>query len=219
VVSLEDFSKQVKEGEGLDLNLVIKADVQGSSGAIEQSLKDLKVGKIGVHIIHQGVGAITESDVMLARASNAILIGFNVSLEGNAEARAAEEGVEVRTYNIIYKLIDDVKLAMEGLLEPEYEEVVTGHAEVRQVYSFSKVGKIAGSFVTDGKMVRGSRMRIFRSQEKIHEGKLESLKRFKDDVKTVEQNFECGIAVPGYTNFQVGDIIETFEIREKPRGK
>ncbi|MDD5594336.1 MAG: translation initiation factor IF-2 [Candidatus Margulisbacteria bacterium] len=219
VVSLEDFSKLVKEGEGQDLNLVIKADVQGSLDAIIQSLTDLKVGNIGVHIIHNGVGFINESDVMLAKASDAILIGFNVGLEGSSENLSSVEGVEVRQYNIIYKLIDDVKLAMEGMLEPVYEEVVTGHAEVRQLYSFSKVGAIAGCFVTDGKMVRGSGMRIFRNKEKIYEGKLESLKRFKEDVKSVETNFECGIAIPGYNDFKAGDIIETFEVREKPRGK
>jgi translation initiation factor IF-2 len=219
VVSLEDFSKLVKEGENVDLKLVVKADVQGSLDAIIQSLADLKVGNIGVHIIHNGVGFINESDVMLAQASDAILIGFNVGLEGSSEKLGSDAGVEVRQYNIIYKLIDDVKLAMEGLLEPEYEEVITGHAEVRALYSFSKVGSIAGCFVTDGKMSRGSGLRVFRDKEKIYEGKLESLKRFKEDVKSVETNFECGIAIPGYNDFKAGDIIETFEVREKPRGK
>jgi translation initiation factor IF-2 len=219
VVSLEDFSKLVKEGESVDLKLVVKADVQGSLDAIIQSLTDMKVGNIGVHIIHNGVGFINESDVMLAKAENTILVGFNVGLEGSSEKLAADEGVEVRQYNIIYKLIDDVKLAMEGMLEPVYEEVITGHAEVRQLYSFSKVGAIAGCFVTDGKMVRGSGLRLFRNKEKIYEGKLESLKRFKEDVKSVETNFECGIAIPGYNDFKTGDIIETFEMREKPRGK
>lgn len=219
IVSLEDFSKHVKEGQGKDLNLVVKADVQGSLDAISQSIVDLKIGNIGVNIIHQGVGSITESDVMLAKASDAILVGFNVGFGGNAEALGADEGVEVRKYDIIYKLIDDIKLAMEGLLEPEYEEVIVGHAEVRQLFSFSKVGVIAGCFVTDGKMTRGIGMRIFRNKEKIYEGKLESLKRFKEDVKTVEQNYECGIAISGYTDFEIGDVIEVFEIREKPRKK
>ena len=219
VVSLEDFSKHIKEGESRDLNLVVKADVQGSIDALTQSLIDLKVGNIGINIIHAGVGSITESDIMLARASDAILIGFNVNFEGSAENKSQDEGVEVRRYDIIYKLIDDVKLAMEGLLEPEYEEVVIGHAEVRQLYSFSKVGTIAGCFVTDGKMLRGAGMRIFRDKEKIYDGKLESLKRFKEDVKSVEQNYECGIAIPGYNNFKAGDSIEVFEVREKPRKK
>ena len=219
VVSLEDFSKLIKEGEGLDLNLVVKADVQGSISAIIESLTNLKVGNIGVHIIHSGVGAINESDVILAKASSAIMLGFNVNLDGNSENLASTEGVEIRKYNIIYKLIDDVKLAMEGMLEPVFEEVVIGHAEVRQLYSFSKVGVIAGSFVTDGKMQRGVGIRIFRAKQKVYEGKLESLKRFKEDVKTVEANYECGIAIPGYTDFKVGDVVEAFEVREKPRGK
>jgi translation initiation factor IF-2 len=216
-VSLEDFSKHVKEGESKDLNLVVKTDVQGSLDAIVQSITDLRVGSIGIHIIHSGMGGINESDVMLAKASNAIIIGFNVGFQGNAEPYAATEGVEIRQYNIIYKLIDEVKLAMEGMLEPVYEEVVTGHAEVRNLFSFSKVGTIAGCFVTDGKMARGTGMRIFRGKEKIYEGKLESLKRFKEDVKSVESNYECGIAISGYTNFQVGDTIEAFEVREKAR--
>ncbi|MFA6430958.1 MAG: translation initiation factor IF-2 [Candidatus Margulisiibacteriota bacterium] len=219
VLSLEDYSKHVKEGDSVDLNLVIKADVQGSIDAIIQSLVDLKIGAIGTRVIHSGAGSINESDIMLAKASGAIVVGFNADFEGSAENLSVNEGVEVRKYNIIYKLIDDVKLAMEGLLEPEYEEVVIGHAEVRQLYKFSKVGAIAGSFVTDGKMVRGSGMRIFRGKEKIHEGKMESLKRFKEDVKTVEQNYECGISIQGYENFKIGDIIECFEVREKPRKK
>ncbi|MFA4843391.1 MAG: translation initiation factor IF-2 [Candidatus Margulisiibacteriota bacterium] len=218
VVSLEDFSKHVKEGvAGIDLNLVVKADMQGSLDAILKTLGDLKVGNISVHVIHDGVGLINESDVMLAKASSAILVGFNAGTEGSAESLAKDEGVEVRQYNIIYNLIDDVKLAMEGLLEPEYEEIITGHAEVRQLFSFSKVGSIAGCFVTDGKMTRGTGLRIFRGKEKIYEGKLETLKRFKDDAKSVEQNFECGISIPGYNDFKSGDIIENFEVREKPR--
>jgi translation initiation factor IF-2 len=219
VFSLEDYSKHVKEGESKDLNLVVKTDVQGSLDAIIKTISDLKVGSIGVHVIHAGIGAINESDIMLAKASDAIVVGFNVTFDGKAEAYAADEVVEVRKYNIIYKLIDDIKLAMEGMLEPEYEEVITGHAEVRNLFSFSKVGTIAGCFVTDGKMTRGTGIRIFRNKEKIYEGKLESLKRFKEDVKSVEQNYECGIAMPGYTNFQAGDVIENFEIREKPRKK
>ncbi|OGC35190.1 translation initiation factor IF-2 [candidate division WOR-1 bacterium RIFOXYB2_FULL_48_7] len=217
-VSLEDFSKHVKEGEGKDLTLVVKGDVQGSVDAIVKSLNDLTVGNIGVHIIHSGVGMINESDIMLAKASTAIIVGFNVSFEGGAENYSQTEGVEVRKYNIIYKLIDDVKLAMEGLLEPVYEEVIVGHAEVRNLFRFSKVGAIAGCFVTDGKMQRGVGMRIFRDKAKIYEGKLESLKRFKEDVKAVESNYECGIAIQGYEDFKVGDIIEAFEVREKSRG-
>jgi len=216
-LSLEDFSKEVKEGEARDLCLVVKADVNGSIEAIVKSVQNLAVGNIRVNIIHTGVGSVNESDIMLAKASNAIIICFNVGTSGNAETLAAEEGIEVRAYNIIYKLIDDVKLAMEGMLEPVYEEVIVGHAEVRQLFHFSKVGVIAGCFVTDGKMTRSNRIRIFRDRQKIYDGKLESLKRFKEDVKMVEQNFECGISITGYADFQMGDIIEAYEMREKGR--
>jgi translation initiation factor IF-2 len=219
VISLEDFSKHVKEGEKKDLPLILKADVQGSIDAIVQSIQGLVVGNIKLNIIHQAVGTITESDIMLARASKAIVIGFHVSYEGNADAVAQKEGIEVRKYDIIYHLIDDVKLAMEGMLEPEYEEVVTGHATVRTLFKSSKLGVIAGSFVKDGKLVRGGKIRIFRGPDKIYEGKLDSLKRFKDDVKSVEQNFECGIVISGYGDFKEGDEIEAFEIREKRRKK
>ncbi|MBU0672147.1 MAG: translation initiation factor IF-2 [Candidatus Margulisbacteria bacterium] len=219
VLSLEDFSKLVKEGKNKSLNLVVKADAQGSIEAIEQSLQNLAIGNIRINIIHRAVGPVNESDIMLARASAAIIVGFNVGFEGNAEAASAKECIEVREYDIIYKLVDDVKLAMEGLLEPVYEEVVLGHAEVRNLFKFSKVGVIAGCFVIDGKMVRGAKIRIFRDSEKIYEGKLESLKRFKDDVKAVEQNFECGIALQGFVNFKEGDVVEAFEIREKARRK
>jgi len=216
VLSLEDFSKHIKKGEKKVLNLVIKADVQGSIDAIVQSLQNLAVGNVAVNIIHQAAGPVTESDIMLAEASAAVVVSFTSGFEGNAEAVSQQEGVEVRRYDIIYKLVDDVKLAMEGMLEPEYEEVAVGHAEVRNLFKFSKVGVIAGCFVTDGKLVRGSRMRIFRDKDKVYEGKLESLKRFKEDVRSVEQNYECGVAIPGYTDFKVGDRIETYEIREKP---
>lgn len=219
VFSLEDYSKHVKEGETQDLNLVIKVDVQGSLDAIARSVQDLAVGNIRINIIHQAVGPINESDITLARASDAVVIGFNVNYDGNAEQAAQREGVEVRQYDIIYKLIDDIKLAMEGLLAPEYEEVVVGHAEVRSIFKSSKIGVIAGCFVKDGKMTRGGQIRIFRGKEKVFEGKLESLKRFKDDVKAVEQNFECGVSISTFGNFSQGDIIEAFEIREKKRGK
>ncbi|MFH1347844.1 MAG: translation initiation factor IF-2, partial [Candidatus Margulisiibacteriota bacterium] len=181
--------------------------------------QDLTIENINVNIIHQAVGPVNESDVMLARASKAVIVGFHVAFEGNAEVVSAKEGIEVRRYDIIYNLVDDIKLAMEGMLEPEYEEVVLGHAEVRNLFKFSKVGVIAGCFVKDGKMARGSKIRIFRGPDKLYEGKLESLKRFKEDVKAVEQNYECGIAISGYINFKEGDEIECFEIREKARKK
>ncbi|NQT28963.1 MAG: translation initiation factor IF-2 [Candidatus Saganbacteria bacterium] len=217
VLSLEGFSKHIKKGEKKSLKLVIKADVQGSMDAIVQSLQHIIIGNIHVDIIHRAVGTVTESDIMLARASDAIVVGLHVGVEGNAYEVSVAERVEVRKYNIIYKLIDDVKLAMEGMLEPEYHEVTLGHAEVRNLFKFSKVGIIAGCFVKDGKLARGKKMRIFREGEKTYEGKLESLKRFKDDVKVVEQNYECGVAISGYINFKVGDEIECFDIVEKAR--
>jgi translation initiation factor IF-2 len=216
-LSLEAFSKHVKEGERKDLKLILKTDVHGSLEALEKSLADLSVGAIQVKIIHAGTGNINESDVMLAEASQAVIIGFHVSFDGEAKEVAEREGVDVKNYDIIYNLIDDVRLAMEGLLEPEYEEVSLGQAEVRALFKYSKVGTIAGCFINTGKFVRGSQMRILRDGEKIYEGRLESLKRFKEDVKSVEKGYECGIAVMGFNNFKVGDIIEVFEMRVKPR--
>jgi translation initiation factor IF-2 len=215
ILSLEDFSKHVKEGEKKDLPLILKADVQGSIDAIVQSVQGLVIGNIKINVIHQAVGSITESDIMLGRASKAVIIGFHVGYEGNAEAVAQREGIEVRKYDIIYHLIDDVKLAMEGMLEPEYEEVVIGHAEVRNIFKSSKVGVIAGCFVKDGKLTRGGKIRLYRGKDKVYEGKLDSLKRFKEDVRSVEQNFECGIVIPSFADFQEGDEIEAYEIREK----
>src|SRR3989339_483931 len=215
--TLEDFSKEVEEGEVRDLNLIVKADVQGSLEALLASLKDIYVSDRRVRIVHAAVGNILESDVLLAEASNAFVIGFSVTISPRAREISEEEGVDIKIYDVIYKLLDDVKKAMEGMLKPEYEEVKTGSAEVRQTFRFSKVGAIAGCFVKSGKMVRGHGLRIFRNGEKIYEGKLESLKRFKEDIKEVSEGYECGIAIVGYQDFEPGDIIETFEIREKSK--
>lgn len=217
--SLEAFSKNIKEGERKDLTLIIKTDVLGSLEALQRSLQDLTSGNVHVKIIHGGVGNINESDIMLAEASQAIVVGFNAGFEGDVKRLAEEEGVDVRIYNIIYNVIDDVKLALDGLLAPEYEEVSLGVAEVRQLYRYSKIGTIAGCFILQGKMTRGSGMRIKREGVVIHEGKIESLKRFKEDVREVEKGYECGIAIKGYENFHVGDAIESFEVRVKPRSK
>jgi len=216
-VSLEDFSKTVKEGKRKDLNLIIKADAQGSLEALAASLISLTTQDIRVHDLHKAVGAINESDIMLAKASNSIVIGFHLGFEGQTQTLAEKEGVEVRLYNIIYKVTEDIKLAMEGLLEPEYEEVVIGHAEVRSIFKSSKVGVIAGCFVKDGKLARGAKLKLLRGNEIVHEGKLESLKRFKDDVKEVETNFECGVSIASFGNFKEGDIVEASQMREKPR--
>jgi translation initiation factor IF-2 len=215
--TLETYSKEIKSGEVKDLNLIIKADVQGSLEALTSSLKNLSTEKIHVNIIHAGVGAILESDIMLAKASEAIVIGFGVSFNGEAKAMAEAEGVDAREYHVIYEVTDNVKLAMEGLLEPEYEEVVIGQAVVRALFKYSKVGVIAGCFIPDGKLLRGGPIRVKRDQKIIYEGKLESLRRFKEDVKEVAQGFECGVAVTGFNAWQEGDVIEAYEMRVKPK--
>ena len=215
--TLADFSSDVEKGERADLKLILKADVQGSLEALIKSLGEIEISGLHINIIHRGVGNINESDTLLAEASNAIIAGFNVAVEARAAETAEKEGVEIRLYNIIYKLLDDIKMALTGMLKIEYEEVVIGRAEVRQTFKFSKVGVIAGCFVNSGKLVRGAGLRIIRDREKIFEGKFESLKRIKEDVKEVLEGYECGVAIMGYENFKVGDILECFERREKVR--
>ena len=217
VISLEDFSRTVKEGVRKDLNIILKADVQGSIEAIKNLLQNLTTSDVRVNIIHSGAGSVSESDVMLAVASKAIVIGFNVPYEGGAKLLADDKGVDTRIYNIIYQIADDVKLAMTGLLEPVKEEVVIGHAMVKAIFKYSKVGSIAGCVVKDGKMLRGANIRILRESKKLYEGKLESLKRFKEDAKEVLTGFECGISVSGFNDFAEGDTIECFEIRTAAR--
>jgi len=219
IMSLEDFSRSVKEGKRKDLNIVLKADVGGSLEALKKMIMPLGTDETRVNIIHGSVGAISESDIMLARASQAIVIGFNIGYEDQAQETADSERVESRTYNIIYQIADDIKLAIEGMLEPEYQEVVLGRAVVKSTFKFSKLGVIAGCQVTEGKMVRNSKMKVMRDGQEVFSGKIESLKRFKDDAKEVEKGFECGIAVKGYSNFKEGDTIESFEIQVKPRKK
>jgi translation initiation factor IF-2 len=213
VISLEDFSRSMKQGERKDLNIILKGDVQGSVEAIKAMLTNLSTADIRVNILHAGVGSISESDVMLALASRAIVIGFNVTFDGNAENVAEDKGIETKIYNIIYQIEDDVKLAMQGLLEPVKEEFVLGHAFVKATFKYSKVGTIAGCMVKDGKIQRGAQIRLFREGKKIFEGKLESLKRFKEDAKEVLAGFECGISIHGHNDFKENDEIECFEIR------
>jgi len=217
VLSLEDFSRTVKEGVRKDLSIILKADVQGSIEAIKNLLQNLTTSDVRVNMLHSGAGGISESDVMLAVASKAIVIGFNVSYEGGAKLLADDKGVDTRIYNIIYQIADDVKAAMTGLLEPVREEVVIGHAMVKAIFKYSKVGVIAGCIVKDGKMLRGAHIRILREGSKLYEGKLDSLKRFKEDAKEVLTGFECGISVPGFNDFAEGDTIECFEIRTAAR--
>ena len=209
-VSLEDLYSQIQEGSVKELSIIVKADVQGSVQAIRQSLEKLSTDDVKVRVIHGGVGAITETDVTLATASNAILIGFNVRPDSNASVIADKEGVDIKTYRIIYDAIEDVKSAMIGMLDPEYKEVINGKAEVRLVYKISNVGTIAGSYVLDGKILRNSEVRVIREGIVIFESKLASLKRFKDDVKEVNTGYECGLSVEKFNDLKEGDIIESY---------
>ena len=216
-VSLDDLFTQIAEGQIKDLNIVIKADVQGSVEAVKQSLEKLSNDEVRVKAIHSGVGAIKESDVMLAAASNAIIIGFNVRPEVKAKAAAEHEKVDIRLYRVIYKAIEDITLAMKGMLAPEFEEIVQGHVEVRQTFKVSNVGTIAGCYVTDGKITRNSSVRLLRDNIVVHEGKISSLKRFKEDVKEVAQGYECGVSLENYNDIKEGDVIESYVIHEKER--
>ena len=209
-VTLDDLYKQIKEGEIKDLNVIIKADVQGSVEALRNSLLKIDVEGVRVKIIHSGVGAITESDVALASASNAIIIGFNVRPETQAKATAEQEGVDIRLHNIIYNVTDEIEQAMKGMLDPVVREVVIGHAEVRNVFRVSKVGTIAGCMVTSGKVTRTAEARLIRGGIVVHQGKISSLKRFKDDVREVAQGYECGLMIDGVSDIQEGDTIEAF---------
>ncbi len=209
-VSLEDLFKHIKEGQIKELGIIVKADVQGSVEALRQALERLNTGEVKVNIIHGGVGAITETDIMLASASNAIIIGFNVRPDVNARKAAENEKVDVRLYRVIYDAIEDVKAAMSGLLDPEYREVTLGRAEIRKIFKASKIVTIAGCYFVEGKIERDAGVRVVRDGIVIHEGKLDSLKRFKDDVKEVVQGYECGLALEKFNEIQEGDVIEAF---------
>ena len=209
-VTLDDLFNQIQQGKVKDLNIIVKADVQGSVEAIKQSLEKLINEEVRVKIIHGGVGAITESDVMLANVSNAIIIGFNVRPESSARTVADRENVDIKLYRVIYEAIDDITAAMKGMLDPKFKEVILGHIEVRQIFKASGIGTIAGCHVTDGKITRNSDIRIIRNGIVVHEGKLASLKRFKDDAKEVATGFECGITLEKYNDIKEGDVIEAF---------
>ena len=213
-VSLEDLYSQIQEGKVKELSIIVKADVQGSVQALTQSLEKLSTDAVKVRVIHGAVGAITETDVTLAAASNAIIIGFNVRPDNNAVAMAEKEKVDMETYRIIYDAIEDVKSAMIGMLEPEYKEVVLGTAEVRQTYKISSVGTVAGCYVTSGKVVRNESVRVVRDGIVIFDGALSSLKRFKDDAKEVAQNYECGLTIDKFNDIKEGDIIEAYTMEE-----
>ena len=216
-MSLDDLFSQIQSGNVKELDLIVKADVQGSVEAVKQSLEKLSNEEVIVKTIHGGVGAINESDVILASASNAIIIGFNVRPDATAKATAEREGVDVRLYKVIYNAIEDVEAAMKGMLDPVYEEKVLGHAEVRQVFKASGVGNIAGSYVLDGIFERGCKVRVTREGTQIFEGDLASLKRFKDDVKEVKSGYECGLVLDGFNDIQELDQIEAYKMVEVPR--
>ncbi len=213
-VTLEEFHKQMAAGKLKSLNLILKADVQGSAEAIRESLDKIPSDQASLKFLHVGVGAINESDILLAEASAAVVIGFNVQLTPEAEGLAKEGQGDVRLYRIIYEAVNDVRAALEGLLEPKLVEQVLGKAKVLQVFKVSKVGTIAGCQVVKGKIVRGSLARVYRGQEKLHQGKLDTLKRFKDDVREVTEGVQCGLSVTGFNDFQPDDIVEAIEVQQ-----
>jgi translation initiation factor IF-2 len=213
-LSLDDLYKKIQSGEVKDLNVIVKGDVQGSVEAVGESLRKLSTDAVRLNVIHSAVGAVTESDVNLATASNAIIIGFNVRPEVKAQGMAEKEGVDIRLYNVIYDAVEDVKKAMEGLLEPTFKEKYLGRAEVREVFSVPKIGNVAGSYIQDGKVVRNAQVRLLRDNVVIYTGKMSSLRRFKDDVKEVATGYECGIGLENYNDIKLGDIIEAFEMEK-----
>ncbi|MGG2053570.1 translation initiation factor IF-2 [Lysinibacillus pakistanensis] len=216
-VTLDNLFEQMSQGEMKELNLIVKADVQGTVEAMAASLMKIDVEGVNVKIIHTGAGAITESDISLAAASNAIVIGFNVRPDVNAKRAAEQEGVDIRLHRIIYKVIEEIEQAMKGMLDPEFEEKIIGQAEVRQTIKVSKVGTIAGSYVTEGKVTRDSGVRVIRDNVVIFEGELDTLKRFKDEVKEVAKGYECGITITNFNDIKEGDIIEAYIMEEVKR--
>jgi translation initiation factor IF-2 len=217
MITLDDISKQIKEGQVKDLPIIVKGDVDGSVEALSDSLMKLSTSEVQVVVIHKGVGAISESDVLLATASRAVIIGFHVRPNLNARRLAEVEEVDIRLYNIIYDAINEVKSALEGMLAPSISEQVLATVEVRDIFKISKVGTIAGCHVQDGKIIRNNKVRVVRDGLVVYNGGLSSLKRFKDDVREVEQGFECGLALEGFNDVKVGDIIEAYTIVETKR--
>ena len=213
-LSLDDLYSQIKEGQIIDLNIIVKADVQGTAEAVKASLEKIDVDGVRVNVIRSTVGAISESDVILASASQAIIYGFNVRPDAKVRNKAEEENVEIRLHNVIYKMVEEIETAMKGMLAPEYHEVITGQAEIRQVIKASKIGNIAGCYVTDGSIKRNCGIRLIRDGIVVYEGKLASLRRFKDDVKEVNAGFECGLNIEKYNDIKEGDIIEGYVMEE-----
>ena len=216
-ITLDEIGRRLALGNFKELNLIIKGDVDGSVEALADSLLKLSTEEIQINVIHKGVGAISETDVLLASASDAIICAFQVRPSMNAKALAEKEDIQIKYYNIIYDAIYEIKAAMEGLLEPKFEEKIVGNIEVREVFKVTKVGTIAGCYVLDGRVARNNKIRIIRDGIVIHSGELESLKRFKDDVKEVVKGYECGLKIKNFNDINVGDIVEAFEQVEVKR--
>jgi translation initiation factor IF-2 len=216
-LSLESLHTKIAEGQIKDLPIILKADVQGSLQAIQDSLGKISGAMIQLRFVHMGIGNINESDVLLAEASDAIVFGFHVKVDGSAEVEAKKTGVDLRTYQIIYEMLADIKAAMEGLLQPEERDVVKGRAQVKDVFPSSKFGAVAGCMVLEGKIARGNKTRVVRGTTVVGTGTISSLRRFKDDVKEVEKGYECGISVEGIKSFNKGDIIEVFVMEKHAR--
>jgi translation initiation factor IF-2 len=210
-LTLAEIGRRIALGDFKELNIILKGDVDGSVEALADSFQKLSTEEIQINILHKGVGAITESDVLLATASDAIIVGFNVRPQGNARTIADREEVDIRTYSIIYDAINDLKDAMEGMLSPEMREEISGNVEIREVYKISKVGNIAGCMVISGKIFRDSLIRIIRQGIVVHQGTLSSLKRFKDDVKEVAKGYDCGLQIKNYNDIEEGDLIESYK--------
>ena len=215
--TLEELYSKLEEGEVKDLNIIIKADVQGSVEAVKQSLEKLSNKEVRVRTIHSGVGAVTENDVMLAGIDGAIIIGFNVRPDAKAREAANRDGIDIRYYRVIYQAIEEIEKAMKGLLAPEFRENILGHAEIRNVFKITNVGIVAGSYVTDGLIQRNAQVRLMRDNIVVYEGKLTSLQRFKDAVKEVKDGYECGVTLENYSDIKEGDVIECFVMEEIPR--
>ena len=214
--TLEDLYRQIQAGQAKELRIILKADVSGSMGAITHALEQLDQDEVRINVLHEAAGDITDNDIMLAAASNAIVVGFNTSITDTARRAAEDEGVDVRLYDIIYKLTDDIEAALKGLLEPEIVEVVEGRAEVRQVIRVGRNQVIAGSYVTDGRIIRGG-ARVWRSGKVIATDRIESLRRFRDDVREVQTNYECGIGLANFDEIEEGDIIECYSTQTVSR--
>jgi translation initiation factor IF-2 len=215
-LTLDEFFAQAEGGGVKELSIVLKADTQGSVEALRASLLEQSTDAVKVHVLLAGVGAVTETDVMLAKASEGIIVGFHVRPDPVARRAAEGQGVEIRTYQVIYEVVDDVRKAMAGLLPPTISEKFEGRAEVRDTFSVPRVGTIAGCYVSEGKVRRGASARLLRDGVQIYEGRVTSLKRFKDDVREVNSGFECGLGIEGYNDVKIGDVVETYVLEEKP---